>query len=61
MDGDPLANIKSLLDQAESYAVARDWAFVGHLMTQAAIECLAVAEKAMDGGHALDGDFTPGE
>ena len=56
---DPLANLKSLIEQAEKYIAAKDWPFVGHVLTQAAMECMVLAEKAQDGGHALDPDHDP--
>lgn len=58
-DADPLANVKSLIEQADRYIEAKDWAFLGHVLTQAALECMTIAEKAQDGGHALDPDLDP--
>lgn len=42
--------IKSLIEQADQYVASKEWAFVGHLLTQAAVECMTLAEKAQDGG-----------
>ena len=59
MGTDDLARLQERLDQAKGYADMDEWTFVGHVLTQLAVEAMTAAEKANDHAHDSESDYDP--
>ena len=55
----PLANIKTLVQEAEKHLESKDWPYLAHVLTDLAMESMVLAEKAQSGGADLDPDYDP--
>lgn len=56
---DPLSDLKGLLAQADNHVAAKDWTYLGHVLTNLAAEAMNLAEKAQHDGSSFDPDHDP--
>ena len=54
---DPLTHLRELIEKVETHLAAKEWQFLGLVLTQTAMEAMTLAEKAQDGGKDLDPDY----